>query len=148
LFHSLRTKVFQRMQWMNVWITRWSNFNWLESLSDCVFPFISSGDDYYDVCAICLEEYKDGERLRILPCEHGRYFQDSDAIQQYWYWKRATKKVYLLSRLGACIQGYHCLTPRWIPSLQITVFFVLVWSLPLQVCRSMADRGKAHMPSV
>lgn len=68
----------------------------------------------YDTCAICLDDYVEGDKLRILPCSHGK--------PSFW-----------MSQWGFS---------------NLRIYFVVNFSLPLQMHRSVANEKSARLPDL
>ena len=45
----------------------------------------SSGNNFEEACGICLEDYDNGDMLRLLPCKHGKRMRYLSILAIYFY---------------------------------------------------------------
>lgn len=78
----------------------------VDNLPRKTFHVAELGDDYHDICAICLDTFEEGDELRVLPCKHDFH---SACIDQ---WLLTRKRTCPICKSDACPQNGSSAPPQ------------------------------------
>ena len=87
----------------------------------CICTFLHwssvfSGTDREESCAICLEDYKNGDKIRVLPCQHSKpKGRGGGRGHTYFHYYYTTKKSFLLVYHSKCVDPWLTRSKRQCP---------------------------------